>query len=181
MKKTIITIIILALSWTSYAQSIIVEDFKPVCDSLTRLIQERTTVKGALKTKAIMKRGNSLDFYFTESLGDLPWYSEDAKWFRNTLKSLFPEEYRHYKLGEIYSRRVAFNRLVTPHLTYEGQPAESSHRIAKFDKGRPLVRKMDSQKFSKGLDGRNIALWQSHGRYYDQRSERWRWQRRQGI
>lgn len=177
MKKTIITIIILALSWTSYAQSIIVEDFKPVCDSLTRLIQERTTVKGALKTKAIMKRGNSLDFYFTESLGDLPWYSEDAKWFRNTLKSLFPEEYSQYKLGEIYSRKVAFNRLVTPHLTYEGQPAESSHRIAKFDNGRPLVRKMDSQKFSKGLDGRNIALWQSHGRYYDQRSERWRWQR----
>ena len=38
MKKTIITIIILALSWTSYAQSIIVEDFKPVCDSLTSLI-----------------------------------------------------------------------------------------------------------------------------------------------
>ena len=28
-----------------------------------------------------------------------------------------------------------------------------------------------------GLDQRNIALWASHGWYYDQRSDRWRWQR----
>lgn len=28
-----------------------------------------------------------------------------------------------------------------------------------------------------GLQDRNIALWQSHGRYYDQKSDRWIWQR----
>ena len=106
MKKIIATLIIIAASWTSYAQSVIVQDFKPVCDSLSRLIQERTSVKGELKTKAIMKRGNCLDFYFTESLGDFPWHNGDAKWFRSTLKSLFPEKYRNYRLGETYSKRI---------------------------------------------------------------------------
>ena len=74
MKKTILSILIIFASiGTSYGQSTIAQDFKPVCDSLSRLIQERTSVKGELKTKAIMKRGNYLDFYFTESLGDYPW------------------------------------------------------------------------------------------------------------
>ncbi len=79
MKKTILSILIIFASiGTSYGQSTIAQDFKPVCDSLSRLIQERTSVKGELKTKAIMKRGNYLDFYFTESLGDYPWRKGEA-------------------------------------------------------------------------------------------------------
>ena len=178
MKKTIIgTLIILAFSWNTYGQSIIVQDFKPVCDSLSKLIQERTSVKGTLKTKAIMKRGEYLDFYFTESLGDFPWHENEAKWFRSTLKSLFPEKYSRYKLGETYSKRISLGRLETPTLTYNGQPADSPHKTAYFEDGNPIVTRINDKKFSRGLQGRNIALWQSHGRYYDQRSERWRWQR----
>ena len=30
---------------------------------------------------------------------------------------------------------------------------------------------------SSGLDGRHIALWASHGRYYDNSEDKWRWQR----
>ena len=32
-------------------------------------------------------------------------------------------------------------------------------------------------KAPKGLDGRNIALWQSHGKYYNIEKNRWLWQR----
>ena len=178
MKKHIITIfILLILGFSAKAQSAIMEDFKPVCDSLSKLIQERTSVKGVLKTKAIMKRGDHLDFYFTESLGDFPWNKGEAKWFRSTLKSLFPEKYQRYKLGETYSKRVSLTRLETPKLTYKGQPAESAHKITLKSSGNPLVKKVQETQYSKGLQGRNIAVWQSHGRYYDQRSERWRWQR----
>ena len=35
-----------------------------------------------------MKRGKTLDFYFTESLGDHPLREGDAQWFRKTLKQL---------------------------------------------------------------------------------------------
>ena len=178
MKKSIISaLIIFAFSWSTYGQSIIVQDFKPVCDSLSKLIQERTSVKGNLKTKAIMKRGDHLDFYFTESLGDLPWHDNETKWFRTTLKSLFPEKYKRYKLGQIYSKRVSLGRLETPALTFDGQPAYSKHAIHSFNNGNNIVTKVQEHKFARGLQGANIALWQSHGRYYDQRSERWRWQR----
>lgn len=40
----------------------------------------------------------------------------------------------------------------------------------------PVVRD-DFHKAPKGLDGRNIALWQSHGRYFNIEKNRWIWQR----
>jgi hypothetical protein len=45
-------------------------------------------------------------------------------------------------------------------------------------KGEPWV-KNTSRPYSidKGLDGRHLSLWASHGRYYDNNEGRWRWQR----
>ena len=82
----------------------IVMDFEPVCDTLDSLAYARLTVKVDLELEAVMRRGNSLDFYFSRSLGDLPWTSKDVKWFRSELKSRFPEGYRNRNLGSIFSR-----------------------------------------------------------------------------
>ena len=42
----------------------------------------------------------------------------------------------------------------------------------------PLTRNNSSPVYArKGLENRHIALWQSHGLYYKQSQERWRWQR----
>ena len=105
MKKLlVITSVILSFCIKAAGQSAIVKEFMPVCDSLGILIQERNGVKNELKLQAVMKRGTTLDFYFTESLGDYPWYSGEPKWFRSTLKSLFPEKYRNYSIGEYTAR-----------------------------------------------------------------------------
>lgn len=41
----------------------------------------------------------------------------------------------------------------------------------------PFVTRVDAPTAKQGLAGKNIALWQSHGRYFDQNEERWMWQR----
>lgn len=44
--------------------------------------------------------------------------------------------------------------------------------------GAPWVENASSQAaITKGLQGRHIALWASHGRYYDNKRGRWVWQR----
>ena len=172
---TYISFIFLA-TVSAQAQSQIVTDFKPVCDSLATLLTERTGVPGNITVKSIMKRGSSLDFYFTESLGDYPWKEVDPRWFRNTLGKLFPDNYRKYKVGEIYSRGVALNHLVTPYLSYDGHPRQSRHRV-KSHETHAVVTPLASNKYKKGLDGRHIAVWQSHGRYYAHSLDRWTWQR----
>ena len=176
MRRLLIYISLL-ISFSAYAQSEIVTDFTPVCDSLATLVAERTGVPGKILIKSIMKRGSTLDFYFTESLGDFPWKDGDQKWFRQTLNNLIPEKYGKYKVGEIYSRGVAINHLVTSRLSSDGKPKSTRHR-AKQANGTPrIVTPLDSHKFRKGMDGRHIALWQSHGRYYSHSLDRWAWQR----
>ena len=153
------------------------DDFVTVCDTRAVMIQDRCGVEGELKLKSVMKRKGSLDFYFTETLGDFPWRKTDVKWFRTALKSLLPDDYAKYKIGEIYSRRVHLDFLVTPDLTRDGNPAANRYRIKEPSRSRAVVRELSGRTFDKGLSGRHIALWQSHGRYYEQATETWEWQR----
>ena len=178
MKRLItIYIIILSTCISLNAQSKIVKDFKEACDSLNTLMSERTSVQGRLGLKAVMKRGQTLDFYFTESLGDYPLRPGDAKWFRNVLKAQFPDAYRNYSLGEVKSRNIDIENLEVSGLTFEGNPAHSSHKISEPHNPAQVVKSLDGQKYSKGLEGRTIAVWQSHGRAFSAGKGLWEWQR----
>lgn len=177
-KLTYITLILTITSFSARAQSQIVKDFQPVCDSLSRLIEERNTIKWKLELKSVMKRKGALDFYFTESLGDYPWKQNDIKWFEKELVKNFPEAYKNYKLGSIFSKKVSLPRLETPELSYDGQPKLSKYKISDpRNKVAPIVKQVGEKEFKKGLSGRNLALWNSHGLYYEQKKEKWQWQR----
>lgn len=178
MKKLILTILAsAALCISASAQSAIMKDFKPVCDSLDVLIKENRDVKGKLSIKNIMKRGKTLDFYFTESLGDYPWREGEPEWFRRKLKSLFPEKYSGYDLGMVYSKTIPLNRLVTSELGFNGKPTYSGEPSSLPSRPDPIVTEIGGKRFDKGLNDKNIAIWQSHGLYFDYGTERWQWQR----
>lgn len=177
MKKLILILLIAFSCIEASSQSKIIKDFKEACDSLNTLMSERTSVQGRIALKAVMKRGSVLDFYFTESLGDYPFRPSDAKWFRNALKSQFPDAYRNYSLGLVKSRNVDIEDLEVAGLTFGGKPAASIHRTNEPHNPAQVVEALDGQKFGKGLDGRTIAVWQSHGRAFSAGGGLWEWQR----
>ncbi|MBR1574647.1 MAG: xanthan lyase [Bacteroidales bacterium] len=176
MKRTIAILCALCLGAAAFGQGRIAKDFKPAADSLAVLLQRRTSVRGILQVKSVMKRGQELDFYFTQNLGDYPWREGDVKWFRKTLQDLFPSEYRSWHLGKVYSKNVDLDDLAMPALHKDGRVHDSPFRMT--DPGRDrFVFEVGGQKFNKGLTGRHIALWQSHGLYYETKLRSWRWQR----
>ena len=177
MKKLILILLIAFSCIEASSQSKIIKDFKEACDSLNTLMSERTSVQGRIALKAVMKRGSVLDFYFTESLGDYPFRPGDAKWFRSALKSQFPDAYRNYSLGLVKSRNVDIEDLEVASLTFGGKPAASIHRTNEPHNPAQVVEALDGQKFGKGLDGRTIAVWQSHGRAFSAGGGLWEWQR----
>ncbi len=178
MRKKIITILaFLSLCTVSFGQSAIITDFQPVCDSLDVLLKENRDVKGRLRIKSIMKRGNVLDFYFTESLGDFPWREGEPAWFKRELKRRFPEKYKNYSLGIVHSKNIALDRLVTAELGFDGQPTALKDPAKQPSGRKQLVTEVGQEIYAKGLSGKNIAVWQSHGRYFDEGAERWIWQR----
>ena len=126
--RTSIAAILLLIPAMAAGKGGIVDDFIPVCDSMSVLVSEKTGVQGELKLKNVMKRSGRLDFYFDESLSDFPWREDSYSWFRAELKSLFPEEYSRYRLGEIYCKRDKASRLPVKPPGYDGNPVQTPYR-----------------------------------------------------
>lgn len=167
----------IGISSIGHAQSSIVKDFEPVCDSLNSLIMERKGIESPkVSLNAVMKRGNTLDFYFTQSLSDCPWHEGDPEWFRRQLCDLIPDAYSNYTVGNITTKKQTLDKLVTPLLGFDGKPAITDCRATDPSR-KPFVDNPDAMDFPLGMEGRHIALWQSHGRYYDRANGKWEWQR----
>lgn len=176
MKKLLLTAGILLTGLGAAAQT--AAELKPACDSLRVLLKERTGVASVLGIDRVDRHGNTLDICFNNALSDYPWRESDREWIRTTLRSLLPDGYRHCRIGDITCRKCSLDDLVSPDLTYDGQPVLDRFRIAD-PRGTqaPLVEEMEAMRFDEGLTGRHIALWQSHGRYYEAATDRWEWQR----
>ena len=173
MRKFLLTVALFLSCLALPAQT--AQEFKAATDSLRARLRRRTTVDTALKLTRIAKRGTTLDFHFSKELGDYPLKNEDLEWMRKQLLDLFPSAYRAYALGEIYAERREVSFLTMPSLNSNGRPAETKLRRSDPRSKSPLVR--TDEQWSRGLSGRHIALWQSHGRYYESKTERWEWQR----
>jgi len=143
------------------------QDLRPALDSIATLLLENTGIKVEFTLKNAMKRGSSLDLYFTGSFTDFPWREKDIKWFKKTLESLLPEEYSAYAPSRIYSASIPIEDFLLP---------DFPKNRDSFPKTRFQVK--DRMKTSsKSLEGRNIALWASHGLYFDADQQRWLYQR----
>lgn len=169
-------IVAAALSVGAFAQSSIVKDFKPTCDSLTTLLKEKTTVRSILRLKSVAVRGNNLDFHFNENLADYAWHKSDVKWLKKQLEELLPEGYEKYSVGKIYCKSLPIEELITPEITNDGDNSKTEYKIHR-KKVTPVVSRVGGLSFDKGMSGRHVALWQSHGRYYEAKTRRWEWQR----
>lgn len=176
MKKTIAVIFLLCAAFTMPAQT--ASEFRAVFDSLEVLMQERSGVEILVRSKKISRNGNVLDFQFTEHLGDYPWRKGDPEWFSGELQNLLPEKYSQCTVGRIRSRNVDLKELVMPALKRDGKPFSSRFRTDNpAGRTRQIAKRNSRPEFRKGLSGRHIALWQSHGRYYNQARSKWVWQR----
>ena len=173
MRKFLVLVTLLLSCLPLGAQT--AKEFKPAADSLRARLKRRTTVDSSLKLTRVAKRGTTLDFHFSKELGDYPWKADDVEWFRKQLLDLYPSTYRSYALGDIYAERRNLTILPMPKLTSNGRPAETALRTSDSRSKVPLVR--TEERWSRGLSGRHIALWQSHGRYYEAKTDRWEWQR----
>ena len=176
MRRGLLTILILLLMIPAGAQRRLAASFQEACDSLSVLLTERTSVHAELRIKSVSKRGKSLDFHFTGSLGEVPWRKGDINWFRKTLQSLFPASYRGYSVGKLFCKTQPIDELVVAEAGSDGTPPTTVHK-EKDPRSRTIVSRDNGQNFPEGLSGRHLAVWQSHGRYYEAAERRWEWQR----
>lgn len=181
MRKKLLSsaVAIVSVTFSMNGQTSILNSYRERCDSLSTLLEEYTTVKNKIKISSIKNQNGTLDFYFNTSIGDYPWHDDDIQWLKKTLKDIAPDNCKNYKIGSIYCDGLSLQQLITHKAGNDGAPHENRWRVTdpKLHNKHPLVKEIGGQNFHKGLSDRYIALWHSHGRYYDAKDHRWKWQR----
>ncbi len=117
-----------------------------------------------------------LEVFFTPALSHLPVREEHLARISQSVRELLGRKYRDYAL-EMFAGNRRVEELVPNYFrnsflcdSARQNPGGSLARI-------PLVRRWGEKPPRSGLYLNNLALWSSHGWYYESKLDRWEWQR----
>lgn len=130
-----------------------------------------------LDTLILDKKAKTLDLYFDKYFARRPFRELGVENMYEDLSIELGNSFRGYKLT-MYSTGVPIDKLIPNYFIENPEKRDSTKLPITFDRVEPIVRN-NSKPFvpSKGLYGRHIALWNSHGWYYENSLHRWEWQR----
>lgn len=126
----------------------------------------------AVNVEVVKDSAGTLSFYCSETLADVPLRRAEVDDIYSKLKELLPAGYKDRKL-KVYTLSHEISE-------YIPQALEKSRGRKLFTRetGVPGVRNASAPFVpERGLWGRNIVVWPSHGRYYESKLNRWEWQR----
>ena len=116
-----------------------------------------------------------IDLFFSQPLSFMPVRESTGMVIRESVKKLLSRRYRDIDINIHTSGRLLEELIPN---AFRSTTGIDSLRFRGVDESRkPLLRRGDGRIFSSGLDARNIALWPSHGWYYESGQDRWKWQR----
>ena len=178
-------LLLLALLLPSAAQAARDKDLVPMADSLTHYLTEKTSVRSIVSVeKATILNDGTLRLTLSRGLVDFPLREQEIKDLYSIARETLPKKFAKYKNKlSLYADKKPIEYYKSRY--YGGKPdrtvvKEHQQYAGNFHDqlGAPLLTRSSSPNHpTKGLQNRHIALWQSHGWYYEQSLARWEWQR----
>ncbi|MBR6270100.1 MAG: xanthan lyase [Bacteroidales bacterium] len=157
--------------------------FKPMCDSLTSYLSQEAFVNTRLYVSGASVSGGKLNLVFSNALSEYPLRQRHVHKIYSIIDATLPSNYKDYA-GKVSVRSdgKTLDELVSKFFAASGYNSFIKDHIRKTSAGRvslvPLITRVsEPNAITHGLQGRHIALWQSHGYYYEQSLQRWEWQR----
>ena len=159
-------------------QEVAVEQFAAIADSIHTYLRPSAIVGGSITVENVfIYPEKQMDIHFSRVLGDYPLRDEDVKVLYSIIKALLPAGYEGYKVTG-YSSNSTFEELSSPFYSGRKAATATASKKGKTPVVNKWVSKIDPEyNVTKGLQSAHIALWQSHGFYYEQKLMRWEWQR----
>lgn len=141
---------------------------------LTR-ITAREVSHGWVRVERIQSTRKCLRIYTSIGLSYYPFREENVRAMYDSVRLCLPSNFARTSI-EIYTDGQRIEELI-PLGARSKAPDRRTIRFTQRAE-HPLVKPLTTCTHpTQGLAGRHIALWQSHGRYFDQHENRWRWQR----
>ncbi len=119
-----------------------------------------------VKRVTINDKKKTINIKLNPAATNIPFTAERMQQFKNDCKKALGANYADYKVVVTAGNKNLDNLVLFAKKKNVG-PTETD----------PFVVRRDKEKAPLGLDGANIALWQSHGWYFEPKLNRWEWQR----
>ena len=137
-------------------------------------IARKEVAIGHIKVDSVAINQKTLQIFANMNCSYIPFREDNVSEIYAGVKALLPPELASYKL-EIHTNKKKIEDLIP--LALRNKPDKKIKTFAPAGK-KPLVeRESNPYTPTNGLHNRHIALWQSHGFYYEQKLTRWEWQR----
>lgn len=163
-------------------QELSTEKYQYIGESVQNYLRYTATVYGKITVnKMYIFPKKNLEIHFSNALSEYPIRENDVTAIESIVKNSLPADYKDYNVA-IYSAQTILEDLASPFYSVNSKKAQDNAKA--FLKARKKANvKVWVENISKlsdpsmGLSDKHIALWQSHGMYYDQKLQRWEWQR----
>ena len=132
----------------------------------------------AIKKVEVLRKPDRVRVYADAQLAYAPFREEVVDSLERSLSSVLGEAYRDYGF-ELYAGKKNIREYIPNYFRTSSKSIDRSRSPGKLKrKTAPLVQNL-SRPFATGssLFNINIALWHSHGWYYEPKLHRWEWQR----
>ncbi|WP_085537038.1 golvesin C-terminal-like domain-containing protein [Massilibacteroides vaginae] len=123
----------------------------------------------------ISDRKKEVKFFANMNCSYVPFRPDNVDAAYRLVNSCLPKPYSRYKTALYTDGRLIENLIP---LLYKEKKEQRKAQTFTHKKGTALVTRLSTPNQPEaGLQNRHIALWQSHGYYYESKLTRWEWQR----
>lgn len=131
--------------------------------------------KIAIDSVFLDSKNKLIKVFFSRPLSYIPAREEQVEQLLQSLKNSLSRKYRMHSI-EVYCDNRLYESLI-PNAFRNQLAADETRKPELTTKRVPLVWQVGRGIPEQGLYNSNIALWQSHGFYYESKLDRWEWQR----
>ena len=172
-KTLIVYLIIFGVNFILHAQKKVESH---IADSLTVIANSYTYV-GRVNVSGISinEKTKTVVVTVNERLINIPFRPDNVKRIYQAIHTALSSKYADFKVVcQVENKNI--EDLIPNY--YRKENIDTNRQFYLTPQNAPLVSNISCPyRLEKGLENRHIALWQSHGYYYDQKTARWIWQR----
>ncbi|MFA7116498.1 MAG: xanthan lyase [Bacteroidales bacterium] len=157
----------------------IADRLKPATDSISIYLFPLANIKAKIELESvnILPNGN-IEIFFNSALSEYPLRDIHIKNIYSIINEFTPSELKGHKV-HCYSKDLPIETLSSAY--FSNRVNNNNKQVRKDLKRNNNIHLVSNlsipYKISKGLEYSHLALWHSHGYYYNKEQDRWIWQR----
>ena len=177
MGKYILSILLL-ISLALTGQNTVPQLSEQLSQSLTSIYSQsmKQSIRIKIDSIDVNNQKKTIEIYAGVPLSYMSMREKTIKNIYDSIRSYLPSQQQEYLLN-VFTDQQEITNLIPNHYRDKVEIDKKRTQIHKVSA--PLTKNISSPiKFlTKGLENNHIAIWQSHGWYYNQKKSRWEWQR----